>query len=67
MCLLNCNKKITDRSVTSSILSMDKTWTEIAALFKITPLGSPVVPLVYIIVQMSVFRLRGRFASSKFP
>ena len=46
--------------------SIDNTSAMKASFLIMTPLGSPVVPLVYIIVQMSVFFFDGR-SQSRLP
>lgn len=57
---------LTTLSVNIIIWSIDNTSDMKASFLIMTPLGSPVVPLVYIIVQMSVFFFGGR-SHSKLP
>ena len=54
-----CVWLFTTLSVSKSRWSVDNTSAIIAAFVRMTPFGSPVVPLVYIIVQMSVFCFGG--------
>ena len=60
------NAYLTTLSVNKSIWSTDNTSHMKASFLMMTPLGSPVVPLVYIIVQISVFFFCGR-SKSKLP
>ena len=55
----------TTLSVSISSWWIDNTSAMMAPLFRMTPFGSPVVPLVYIIVHMFVFCLGGRSWSEK--
>lgn len=57
---VSSNKQHTTLSVNNSIWSTDKTSAMRAPLLRMTPFGSPVVPLVYIIVHTFVFSLGGK-------